>query len=62
MENYRKNTVMKYRPIIKFNNGIGAILCNNCRIIIKSHLTKEEFEGKTNLLFCDKCLKKLNLK
>jgi len=44
-----------YKPIIKYNNGSGAILCNKCRIIIKSNLTKDEFNGKTQLLFCSKC-------
>ena len=43
------------KPIIKFNGGYGAILCNRCRIIIKDNLTKEEMNGKTNLLFCNKC-------
>ena len=41
------------KPIIKFNNGNGAILCNKCSVIIKSNLTKEEFDGRTHLLFCD---------
>jgi hypothetical protein len=43
------------KPIIKFNNGNGAILCNKCRTIIKENLTKEELEGKTDLLLCEKC-------
>jgi len=44
------------KPIIKFNGGIAAILCNNCRVIIKTHLTKDECEGKTDMLFCnDRC-------
>jgi len=43
------------KPIIKFNNGYGAILCNKCRVIIKENLTKAEFEGKTDLVWCDKC-------
>lgn len=47
----------KVKPIIKFNGGIGAILCNKCRVIIKDRLTKEEFEGKTDLLYCEKCKK-----
>ena len=46
------------KPIIKFNNGYGAILCNRCRVIIKENLTKEEFEGNTDLLLCEKCLEK----
>lgn len=40
-------------PIIKFNGGMGAILCNECRVIIKSGLTREEIQGRTHLLFCD---------
>ena len=51
------------KPIIKFNNGNGAILCNNCRKIIKQNLSKEEFEGKTDLLICDECwMKEYNKK
>ena len=46
---------MVVKPIIKFNGGIGAIICNKCRVIIKEHLTKEEIEGKTDLLYCDDC-------
>ena len=42
------------KPIIKFNNGRGAILCNYCYVIIKEDLTKEEIEGGTDLLFCEK--------
>jgi len=45
----------KIKPIIKFNSGSGAILCNKCRIIIKENLTPDEFDGKTDLLFCEKC-------
>ena len=43
------------KPIIKFNSGAGAILCNSCSKIIKSNLTEDEFNGITTLLFCDKC-------
>jgi len=43
------------KPIIKFNNGNGAILCNQCGCTIKVNLTKEETEGKTDLLVCQKC-------
>jgi hypothetical protein len=36
------------KPIHKFNNGNGAMLCNVCRTIISV--------GKpTNVLLCDKC-------
>jgi len=51
------------KPIIKFNGAIGAILCNQCRIIIKTNLNKDEFEGKTDILFCsDRCQKDYYLK
>lgn len=50
------------KPIIKFNNGNGAILCHKCRKIIKQNLSKEEYEGKTNLFYCENCLNKLNKK
>ena len=46
------------KPIIKFNNGIGAILCNKCRVIIKENLTKDEINGKTDLIWCNKCIHK----
>ena len=46
----------KITPIIKYNGGIGAILCNKCHVIIKTNLTKEEIEGKTDLLYCTKCV------
>lgn len=46
------------KPIIKFNGGRGAILCNKCRVIIKEDLTKEEANGETNLLLCDECFMK----
>ena len=36
------------KPIHKFNGGIGATLCNECRTIIT--------EGMTEDLLCDKCL------
>ena len=47
------------KPIIKFNNGRGAILCNKCRVIIKEDLNKGEYEGKTDLLFCKECYNEL---
>lgn len=43
------------KPIIKFNGGRGAILCNNCSVIIKENLSRDEFAGKTDILFCEKC-------
>ena len=50
------------KPIIKFNSGKGAILCHGCNVIIKANLTKEEFEGKTDLMYCVKCLVKIEKK
>lgn len=47
----------KPKPIVKFNGGIGALLCNKCLTIIKTNLTKAEIKGKTNLLYCRHCLK-----
>lgn len=43
------------KPIIKFNGGYGAILCNKCYVILKEGLDEKEFKGETDLLFCDKC-------
>jgi len=43
------------KPIIKFNGGRGALLCNKCRVIIKEDLTKDELEGNTPLTHCTKC-------
>lgn len=36
------------KPIYKFNNGRGAMLCNYCRTIIS-------IGKKTDALLCDKC-------
>jgi hypothetical protein len=35
-------------PIHKFNNGRGAMICNNCRTIISTGPATKE-------LFCEKC-------
>ena len=35
-------------PIHKFNNGRGAMLCNNCRTIISTGPATKE-------LYCEKC-------
>jgi len=43
------------KPYIKFNGGYGAILCRRCGRIIKEGLTPKEWQGKTNLFYCDKC-------
>jgi uncharacterized CHY-type Zn-finger protein len=52
---YDQITNKKFKPIIKFNSGRGAILCNKCKNIIKEKLTWAEFRGHSNLLFCPKC-------
>lgn len=45
--------------IKKFNNGLGAILCNSCKVIVKegSQITKAEWDSTDDLL-CDKCKSK----
>ena len=58
MPNPTKFTIV---PIIKYNNGYGAILCNKCRIIIKENLSHDEIQGKTDLLYCQTCERKLKL-
>ena len=52
--------------IFKFNGGLGAILCSECRVIIKTgkDFTETEwkaFRGETKLeeQFCDACKAKL---
>ena len=50
------------KPIIKFNGGAGAILCHKCGRIIKENLTREEADGKTDLMYCDKCYRALKIK
>ena len=54
-----KNLLKFPKPIIKFNSGMGAILCNKCGMIIKSGLTEKEFKGKTDLVYCHKCAKEV---
>jgi len=52
------NHESEVKPILKFNDGRGAILCINCHVIIKENLTIDEWDGKTNLLYCKDCKKK----
>ena len=52
---YDPITKKRLKPIIKFNGGKGAILCRNCKKIIKENLTWKEFRGKTTELFCHNC-------
>jgi len=55
------------KAIFKFNNGNGALLCSNCRVIIKTGKNypteeKEAAYGKENNLpaqYCDKCKKEI---
>jgi hypothetical protein len=52
---------LKYiQPRLKFNGGNGALLCNCCNTIIKVNLTEDEWNCKTDLLFCEECKKKLD--
>ena len=45
------------KPKIKYNKGKGAILCNKCNVVIKENLTKDEFNGKTDAIYCNVCAK-----
>jgi len=44
------------KPIIKFNNGVGALLCNLCYVIIREGLTENEFNKKTAHVLCPNCI------
>ena len=55
------------KAIVKFNNGNLAMLCNECRAIIKTgkDFTKEELDfvfekGKLSSQYCEDCKSKLN--
>lgn len=56
------------KAIIKFNNGNLALLCSNCRVIIKTGVSFTEEEsnyalGKIehlNPLYCESCKNKEN--
>ena len=43
---------IRAKPIRKFNDGMGAVLCNHCSVIIQTG-----FKGKR--LLCDECKSKL---
>ena len=45
----------RIKPIVKFNNGSPVLLCNDCSVIIKGNLTKDEIRGNTDILYCEKC-------
>jgi len=59
---YDPITKKKFKPIIKFNGGRGAILCRKCRKVIKENLTLNEFLGKTDHIFCHKCALEIVMK
>lgn len=51
-----KNKKESLKPKIKFNGGKGAVLCNNCSVIISVGFEYKE-------LFCsDKCKKEWKIK
>jgi hypothetical protein len=43
-----------YKPIHKYNNGLGATLCNKCSIIITTGLQDE--------IMCESCIKEIEVK
>ena len=55
----------RIKPIVKFNNGSPVLLCNDCSVIVKGNLTKDEIRGNTDILYCEKCVikhtKRINL-
>jgi hypothetical protein len=55
VKNCINEAISNYKPIVKFNNGRGALLCKKCRVIIKENLTEEESKGNTPLTHCKKC-------
>ena len=52
----------RIKPIVKFNGGRGALICNKCRTIIKENLTWDEFRKKTELIFCPSCALEMVMK
>lgn len=44
---HKSNTLKRLEPIHKFNGGIGATLCHNCRVIINT--------GFSDKLYCIDC-------
>ena len=43
-----------YKPIHKYNNGLGATLCNKCSIIITT--------GLQDVIMCESCIKEIEVK
>lgn len=51
------------KPEIRFNGGRGAVLCEQCRIIVEQNLTKLQWDVLENLdvpCYCQKCDKEKN--
>jgi hypothetical protein len=42
----------KFKPMVK----MGGIICNVCRVLLKTNLDKKDIKGKTSLVLCDDCL------
>ena len=42
---------MKTRRIVKYNNGMGALLCNGCRFIIATG-----FDHEDKAHYCTHCM------
>ena len=43
-------TVRQFKKIVKYNDGIGALLCNECRVIISTGFIHDDKEH-----YCAKC-------
>ena len=57
--------------VIKYNGGLGAILCSSCKVIIKTGkdfseeecaYSKGEIKERLAARYCDKCREELNKK
>jgi hypothetical protein len=47
---------MDTKKIKKFNSGLGAILCNNCKVIVGTFADfNKEFIDSDHACFCNKC-------
>ena len=49
------NNLIFPRPNLKFNSGMGAILCNSCGSMYRCGLTHQEFRGIVSSIYCDDC-------
>ena len=43
-----------YKPIHKYNNGLGATLCNKCKVVIS--------EGFNDEIMCNVCINEIEVK